>query len=472
MKSRHFYSALFLTFNFINFQLSTTCGQNITGTFPGLSNQQVKLAGFEGFNAYAIDSARVNAKGNFTLSFSKNDNGMGCLSGEDNKPFIIILASGENLILEGESFALPETVIIRSGIQNRLFEQYAKEHPRREQALSAWDYLAKIYSLDPLFASRKKPKNDIEAEKHRIRAEDRMFLAGLNPDTYVSWYLPLRKLVSSVPTIAQYRTEEIPASIAAFRGMDYTDTRLYKSGLLSETIDAHFWLIENSGRELDSVFIEMNVSIDRIISSLITDEKKLNEITGYLFTLLEKRSLFKSSEYLALKILNETSCTVDNDLAAQLESYRAMKTGTIAPDFVFPDDRLAPGYAPAAAPKKLSDIKSKFTLLIFGASWCPACPDELFQVTRLYDKWKKHGVEVVFVSLDEEKHAFSNFSGIFPFISICDFQKWENLIVKAYHVFATPMLYLLNDRREILLRPNSASHMDSWVEWYLIQGNR
>jgi hypothetical protein len=90
----------------------------------------------------------------------------------------------------------------------------------------------------------------------------------------------------------------------------------------------------------------------------------------------------------------------------------------------------------------------------------------------LYDKWKKHVVEVFFVSLDEEKHAFSNFTGIFPFISICDFQKWENLIVKAYHVFATPMLYLLNDRREILLRPNSASHMDSWVEWYLIQGNR
>lgn len=446
--------------------------QTITGTFPSLRNQQVKLVGFEGFNTYSIDSVRVTAEGNFTLSFGKNDYGMGYLAGVDGKAFFVILAAGEDLKLEGESLESPETIVIISGKQNQLFEQYAAEHPRREQALIAWDFLTRIYSLDPLFAGHEKPKNDIEAEKHRISEEDRMFLAGLNPDTYVIWYLPLRKLVSSVPTVAQYRTEEIPASIAAFRAMDYTDARLYKSGLLRETLEAHFWLIENSGRSLDSVYNEMKVSIDHLIENLLADERMLNLITDYLFNLLEKRSLFEASEYLALKVLNETHCTIDNDLAAQLESYRAMKTGTIAPDFAFPDDCLAPGYAPAAAPQKLSDIKSKYILMVFGASWCPACPDELFQIAGLYEKWKRHGLEVVFVSLDEEIQTFRNFAGIFPFISMCDYRKWDSPVVKAYHVFATPTLYLLNDKREILLRPNSASHMDSWVEWYLIQGKR
>ena len=461
-------------FNIILFSVSTVSysQSTITGTFPALSNQQVKLAGFEGFNTYTIDSARVNAKGNFTLLFGKNDYGMGYLAGEDGKAFVVILAAGEDLKLEGESLVSPETVVIITGRQNKLFEKYAAEHPRREQALSAWDFLAKFYGLDPLFTSEEKPKNDIDAERYRIREEDRVFLAGLNPDTYVSWYLPLRKLVSSVPTIAQYRTEEIPEAIAAFRNMDYTDNKLYKSGLLRETINAHFWLIENSRRVLDSVFIEMNISIDYMIDNLIADEKKFNEITDYLFKLLESRSLFTSSEYLALKVLNEVSCTINNDLAAQLESYRAMKTGTIAPDFAFPHDYLFPGYATVEAPQKLSDIKSKYTLVVFGASWCPKCPEELYQIARIYEKWKAHGVEVVFVSLDEEKQTFRNFAGIFPYISMCDYQKWDSPIVKAYHVFATPTLYLLNDKREILLRPNSASHMDSWIEWYLIQGNR
>jgi hypothetical protein len=45
----------------------------------------------------------------------------------------------------------------------------------------------------------------------------------------VSWFLPTRKLVSSVSAVAQYRTEEIPATFAAFRNLDYSDQRLYKS---------------------------------------------------------------------------------------------------------------------------------------------------------------------------------------------------------------------------------------------------
>lgn len=121
----------------------------------------------------------------------------------------------------------------------------------------------------------------------------------------------------------------------------------------------------------------MNISIDHLIENIATDEQKFNEITDYLFKLLERRSLFGSSEYLALKVLSEVSCTIDNDLAAQMESYRAMKPGNTAPDFAFRGD-----------------------------------------------------------------------------------------------VFATPTLYLLNSKRKILLRTNSVSHMDAWVDWYLVQGKR
>jgi len=87
-------------------------------------------------------------------------------------------------------------------------------------------------------------------------------------------------------------------------------------------------------------------------------------------------------------------------------------------------------------------------------------------------KWKAQGVEVVFVSLDEEEKIFKSFAGVFPFISLCDYLKWESPVAKDYHVFATPTIYLLNNKREILLRPNSVSQLDSWVDWYLVEGNK
>ena len=79
---------------------------------------------------------------------------------------------------------------------------------------------------------------------------------------------------------------------------------------------------------------------------------------------------------------------------------------------------------------------------------------------------------VVITLLDEDKIAYKDFVKNFPFISTCDYQKWDSKIVKDYYVFGTPTMYLLDNNREILLRPNSVNQMDSWVDWYLIEGNK
>jgi len=440
----------------------------ISGTFSGLAHQPIKLIGYNGFDTYSIDSTQANENGEFSLKFIKNDYGMSYLLSEDNKSFVVIL-SGESLKLKGESLAIPESIEIVEGDENKIFEQYASEHQRREQTLSAWDYLTKFYRKDSLFAIHEIPRQAIETEKKRIIEEDSLFLANLPQNAYVSYYLPLRKLVSSVSTIAQYRTEEIPETILAFRQIDYTDARLYKSGLLKDVIESHFWLIENSGRSLDSVYIEMNKSIDIMVENLLSDEKKLNEITENVFKLLEKRSLFTSSEYLALKLLHEQGCAINNDFAAQLESYRAMKKGNTAPDIEFSATTYYPEHSQA---KKLSEISSRYTIVVFAAGWCGQCQQEVPRIAHLYEKWRQAGVEVVLVSLDENTTDFVRFAAPFPFISTTDFMKWESPVVKDYHVFATPTLYLLNGKREIILRPNSVSQLDSWVDWYLIQGHK
>jgi thiol-disulfide isomerase/thioredoxin len=444
--------------------------QTISGNFSLIANQSIKLEGFNGLKTYPISTTTSDSMGNFTLQYTKADYGIGYLMSVDNKPLFVIL-SGEDIEMKGEALSFVETIQVVKGKENQWFEQYAKEHPKREQALSAWGYLEKIYTTDALFSLHQTPTKAIQAEKQRIKGEDAAFLAKLPKESYISWYLPTRKLVSSVSVVAQYRPEEIPATFAAFRAMDYTDPRLYKSGLLKDAIEGHFWLIENSGRSLDSVFIEMKHSIDAMMGHLIKDEKKLNEVTDYLFNLLERHSLFQASEYLALKVLNETSCTIDNDLAKQLESYRAMKKGNIAPDMVFTGDLVAPGYA-SDLPEKLSDINSHYTLVVFGASWCSKCTEELPEISKLYSKWKAQGVEVVYVSLDEDKKMFERFVIDFPFISICDYKKWKGNIVQDYYVFATPTMYLLDNKREILLRPNSVKQVDAWVDWLLVQGNR
>jgi thiol-disulfide isomerase/thioredoxin len=440
--------------------------------FPPLKGSNVKFGTFEGLYSKILDSAIVDAQGNFSFQFSSTKPAVGYLVNEENKPYFLILDKGEQISLKGEYFSIPETIKVLAGKQNQAFSQYATEHPKREQTLSAWRYLDRIYSLDSLFNKDKKSKKFISKQYSKIKQEDQDFLNRLDPKSYVAWYLPTRRLVSDVSIIAQYRTEEIPTTIRAFRTLDYTDDRLYGSGLFKDAIESHFWLLENCGKSLDSVFIEMKVSIDSIMTKLVKNEKKLNEVTDYLFDLLERHSLFQASEYLALKVLNEVSCTINNDLAKQLETYRAMKKGNIAPDLTFPENTIYPVDLQNQRPKKLSDFKTPFTLIVFGASSCPKCAEEIPQIAELYSKWKAQGVEVVFISLDETGYDFQRFTSSFPFVSTCDFKKWKSPVVESYYVFGTPTMFLLDNKREILLRPNSVKQMDAWVDWFLIQGNR
>jgi thiol-disulfide isomerase/thioredoxin len=444
--------------------------QSISGNLSLITKKEIKLEGFNGFKTYTISKTNIDENGNFKLPYSKVDYGVGYIISDENKPLLVIL-SGEDIEIVGEALSQTETIKIINGQENQWFEQYAQEHPRREQAIGAWKYLEKIYSLDSLFAGQIALIQNIETEKQRIIEEDAAFLAKLPMGNFVSWFLPTRKLVSSVSTVAQYRPEEIPSTIAAFRAIDYTNQRLYKSGLFKDAIDSHFWLLENSGKSLDSVFFEMRLSIKALLLNLAKDEKKLNEVSNYLFDLLERHSLYQASEYLALKLLNETSCTIDSDLAKQLESYRAMKIGNIAPEINFGELTYLNGVKQNQF-INLSSLRTPYTLVIFGASWCPKCMEELPGIINDYVKWRNLGVEVVYISLDTEPKAFEQAVKTYPFFTYCDFKKWDCKVVQDYYVFGSPTFYLLNNKREIILRPNSTTQINAWVDWVLIKGNK
>lgn len=436
------------------------CAQKVSGKLTLVSNQEIQLEGYNGVTTYTIATTKVDSKGNFKLEYSTADFGMGSLKVGAKTPRLLVL-SGEDIEIADENLKDGEDFKILKGKENQDFVVYVQEHPQRSNALNAWLFLDKIYTTDSLFRKQKLLSSSIQKEVQRIKKEDAAFLSSLPADSYIKWYLPTRKLLSEVATIAQYRSEEVPATIEALRAIDYSNPKLYKSGLLNDAIGNHFWLLENSGKTQDVLFNEMKTSIDILLLQLASNEKIYNEVTRYLFNLLEKRSFFNASEYLALKVLTNGSCNLTTDFSRQLETYRAMKVGTTAPDMVFDKTNFVNS---SHSLDTLSALQSEYTVVIFGASWCPKCKEDLPELVKLYQKWKSKKVEIVFVSLDDDKQQFTDFAKSFPFPSYSDLKKWDSKIVDDYYVFATPTLYVLNNKREILLRPYSVQHLDVWLD--------
>lgn len=443
----------------------SSMAQTLSGTFPAHANQTITLEGAKGLATYSIGSTKADEKGQFTLTYAPADYGIAFLSGEDKKPFVVILEK-EGVKLEGQILSEATSIRILQGQENRWFEQYTQEQGKREQALSAWGYLQNLYQNDPLFATQQVPNQAIQTELLRIQKEDEVFIASLPADSFVRWFLPIRKLVSSVGAVAQYRTAELPQTVTAFRTLDYSDPRLAKSGLFSDVLESQFWLLENSGGTLDENYKKMEVSLNAILKSLEKDGLRYNEVVGYLLELLERRSLTQAAEYLALTVLEQEKVAIQMRLARQLEGYRAMKVGVKVPEIQFTGDVLLQG-KPNPYPTRLSEVSAPYRLVIFGASWCPACSEAMGELIPLYEKWNKLGVEAIFVSLDTDPKAFQAYSEGMPFIAFSDYKKWDTQAVQDYFVASSPSFYLIDQQGTLLLRPQSVKQLDAWVDWKL-----
>jgi thiol-disulfide isomerase/thioredoxin len=443
----------------------SSMAQTLSGTFAAHANQTITLEGAKGLATYSIGSAKADEKGQFTLTYAPADFGVAFLSGEDKKPFVVILEK-EGVKLEGQILSEASSIRILQGQENRWFEQYTQEQGKREQALSAWGYLQNLYQNDPLFATQQVPNQAIQTELLRIQKEDEVFIASLPADSFVRWFLPIRKLVSSVGAVAQYRTAELPQTVTAFRTLDYSDPRLAKSGLFSDVLESQFWLLENSGGTLDENYKKMEVSLNAILKSLEKDELRYNEVVGYLLELLERRSLTQAAEYLALTVLEQDKVAIQMRLARQLEGYRAMKVGVKVPEIQFTGDVLLQG-KPNPYPTRLSEVSAPYRLVIFGASWCPACSEAMGELIPLYEKWNKLGVEAIFVSLDTDPKAFQAYSEGMPFIAFSDYKKWDTQAVQDYFVASSPSFYLIDQEGNLVLRPQSVKQLDAWVDWKL-----
>jgi len=77
--------------------------------------------------------------------------------------------------------------------------------------------------------------------------------------------------------------------------------------------------------------------------------------------------------------------------------------GRVAPDFTLPDINGKPFH--------FASVKGKVVILDFWATWCPPCRAEIPHFNELSDQYKKQGLEVIGISLDQGgPQAVKNFT--------------------------------------------------------------
>ena len=109
--------------------------------------------------------------------------------------------------------------------------------------------------------------------------------------------------------------------------------------------------------------------------------------------------------------------------------------------------------------------ENQYTLVMFWASWCHKCEQEIPNLGPVYAKYGYKGFEIVGVSLDQVRTTWEkaiNDNGM-TWPNVSQLQAWNSPIVAEYKVTATPTYFLLDSEGKIVLKPSRYFQVDEFL---------
>lgn len=109
--------------------------------------------------------------------------------------------------------------------------------------------------------------------------------------------------------------------------------------------------------------------------------------------------------------------------------------------------------------------KNQYTLVMFWASWCHKCEQEIPVLIPLYAKYGGKGFEAIGVSIDQARKTWTDVietKGM-QYLNVSQLQGWDSPIVKDYKITATPTYFLLNNKGEIVLKPKRIFEVQTYL---------
>ena len=237
-----------------------------------------------------------------------------------------------------------------------------------------------------------------------------------------------------------------------FRDKNWTDSLLVNSDAFSKGIIDFLMLYGKAGAGREEQEALFKVAADTLFS-IIPEESAAYDYA--LLYLMEGFEQYEMEPVIMHIVKNHAqSCSqTEGKLANRLDFYKDFYNGAEIPDFILPDIN--------GEPHRFYNEVGEYTLLVFWATWCSHCTQMNAALTDMYPQLEAKGVKVISVSLDDKPgdlHAYIRRNDL-PWDVYTDYLSWDSPVAEQFHLYATPTMFLLNDKHRLLGKPMNLNQL-------------
>lgn len=414
---------------------------------------------------YKTDSATFDKSG--SIHFQSKEKTLGgiyiVLLANKQTYFEVILNNGDDMEVSGDVKELPTSLRFKNSPENTKFVEYVTfltKYGKEQDSLAKQFAEAKTLADTQRIRSRSREISNIVADyRHEyVNANPASFLAHVFNALEVPQVPEGKHLLPSGEEDSNFAYNYYKDHY--WDKFDFKDDRLINAPVYDQKLEEYFNKLilpyeDTVEKESDMVLRKAKGSPELYKYSLwwLTRNAEGSKVMGMdaVFVYLVE-NYFMKGEAGWLK-------------AEELEKYvkRAHEIapnviGNLAPNVKLPDT--------ANHDQQLTDVKAKYTVLIFWATDCGHCQAEIPKLDSLYKAvLKKKGVKIFAVRTDDDDKKWREM------INKIGFQDWINVwnnhtsrYRDDYDVYSTPTIYLLDENKIIRGKRIDHSNLVSLIE--------
>jgi peroxiredoxin len=431
----------------------------------GFTEKQLYLGYYMGDKQYVMDTAEVDAKGEFVFSGAEAlKAGMYIVVLPPNNDFFQILVTDKEqaFFVRTTKDKPGENTKFEGSKENALFYDYVNylngKRPEAE-ALSKEIEAAKDNPAVKDAAQKKMEKLNLDVEKYQtdyVKKFNGSFAAAI---IRANMSLDTPKSFDNLPEEEKNRQLWMWTRQHFFDNMNLGDNRLLRTPFLFQRLD--YFVNKLCVQHPDSIAI----AIDTVLERLRPAEESfkfylihfLNSYAASKFVGMDAIYVHMSERYYATGQASWANQDQVKKIVENAKKLKPLLIGKTAPDIVLErnGNRIM-----------LSQLKSEFTLLYFWRYDCGHCKESMPAMKKFFEKFKDRGITLVAICVKPAQDQ----PECLKYIQENGLTGWYNATDPTgryfvqYNVETTPQMYILDSKKEIISKQVPAEQLEEVMD--------